>query len=52
LQYVLEEGPRHQWFEDETVQTVAWISFIGALVFFERSIFSLMPVLKLSPFAG
>jgi len=35
LQYVLEEGPRHQWFEDETVQTVAWISFIGALVFFE-----------------
>jgi DHA2 family multidrug resistance protein len=50
LQYVLEEGPRHQWFEDETVQTVAWISFIGALVFFERSFFSLMPVLKLSPF--
>jgi MFS transporter, DHA2 family, multidrug resistance protein len=34
LQYVLEEGPRHQWFEDPTVKTVAWISFIGALVFF------------------
>ena len=50
LQYVLEEGPRHQWFEDETVATAAWISFVGALVFFERSFFSEMPVLKLSPF--
>ena len=50
LQYVLEEGPRHQWFEDETVKTVAWISFIGALVFLERSFFSETPVLKLSPF--
>ncbi|HEY4942028.1 MAG TPA: DHA2 family efflux MFS transporter permease subunit [Rhizomicrobium sp.] len=50
LQYVLEEGPRHQWFEDQTVMTVAWISFVGALVFFERSFYALMPVLKLSPF--
>jgi DHA2 family multidrug resistance protein len=50
LQYVLEEGPRHQWFEDQTVETVAWISFVGALVFFERSFFAPMPVLKLSPF--
>jgi DHA2 family multidrug resistance protein len=50
FQYVLEEGPRHQWFEDRTVMTVAWISFVGALVFFERSYYSLMPVLKLSPF--
>jgi DHA2 family multidrug resistance protein len=51
LQYVLEEGPRHQWFEDQTVTTVAWISFVGALVFFERTFFSSMPVLKLTPFA-
>lgn len=50
LQYVLEEGPRHQWFEDQTVMTVAWISFVGALVFFERSFYSTMPVLKLTPF--
>ncbi len=50
LQYVLEEGPRHQWFEDQTVMTVAWISFVGAVVFFERSFYSLMPVLKLTPF--
>jgi DHA2 family multidrug resistance protein len=37
LQYVLEEGPRYQWFEDETIRTVAWVSFIGGLVFLERS---------------
>jgi DHA2 family multidrug resistance protein len=50
LQYVLEEGPRNQWFEDSTITTAAWISFVSALVFFERSFFSTMPVLKLSPF--
>jgi len=50
LQYVLEEGPRHQWFEDPDIMTMAWISFVGALVFFERSYYSLMPVLKLTPF--
>lgn len=50
LQYVLEEGPRNQWFEDPTILTVAWISFVAMLLFFERSFFSTMPVLKLSPF--
>lgn len=50
LQYVLEEGPRNQWFEDRDIQFAAWASFVGALVFFERSFFSSMPVLKLTPF--
>jgi len=50
LQYVLEEGPRNQWFEDDTIKTVAWISFVAMIVFFERSFFSAMPVLKLAPF--
>jgi DHA2 family multidrug resistance protein len=50
LQYVLEEGPRNQWFEDPTIQLVAWISFVAMLVFFERSFFSTMPVLRLTPF--
>ncbi len=50
LQYVLEEGPRHQWFEDQSVATAAWMSFVGAIVFFERSFYSEMPILKLSPF--
>lgn len=50
LQYVLEEGPRHQWFEDETIQLVAWTSLVGFVVFLERSLLSTMPVLKLTPF--
>ena len=50
MQYVLEEGPRHEWFNDEKVLTAAWLSLVGAVVFFERTFFSTMPVLKLSPF--
>jgi len=50
LQYVLEEGPRHEWFNDETVTTAAWLSAVGAAVFFERSFFSTMPVVKLTSF--
>lgn len=50
LQYVLEEGPRYQWFEDQTIQTVAWVSFVGFIVFLERSFFSTMPVVRLTAF--
>ncbi|ODT89613.1 DHA2 family efflux MFS transporter permease subunit [Phenylobacterium sp. SCN 70-31] len=50
LQYVLEEGPRHEWFNDEAVLAAAWVSFVGAVVFFERTFFSTMPVVKLTPF--
>nr|QQZ52068.1 DHA2 family efflux MFS transporter permease subunit [Phenylobacterium glaciei] len=50
LQYVLEEGPRHEWFTDTGVASAAWISVVGAVVFFERTFFSTMPVIKLTPF--
>jgi DHA2 family multidrug resistance protein len=50
LQYVLEEGPRHEWFNDTAVQIAAWLSAVGCVVFFERTFFSTMPVLKLTPF--
>ncbi|MGA0604760.1 DHA2 family efflux MFS transporter permease subunit [Phenylobacterium sp. VNQ135] len=50
LQYVLEEGTRHEWFQDPAVATAAWLSFVAAVVFFERTFFSSMPVLKLTPF--
>jgi DHA2 family multidrug resistance protein len=50
LQYVLEEGPRHQWLEDPDVAFAAIVSIVGAAVFFERSFFSRMPILKLTPF--
>jgi MFS transporter, DHA2 family, multidrug resistance protein len=49
LQYMLEEGPRHEWFNDTAVAGAAWLSFVGAVVFFERSFFSALPVVSLSP---
>ena len=50
LQYVLEEGPRHEWFSDEKTTMAAWLSAVAALVFLERSFFSTMPVVKLTVF--
>jgi DHA2 family multidrug resistance protein len=50
LQYVLEEGPRHQWFQDAGIATVAWFALVGAAVFIERCLFSASPVVSLSPF--
>lgn len=50
LEYVLEEGPRHEWFGDPTIMTAAWLSLVGFVLFLERSFRSSMPVVKLSPF--
>jgi DHA2 family multidrug resistance protein len=49
LQYMLEEGPRHEWFSDAAVAGAAWLTFVGAVVFFERSFFSALPVVSLAP---
>jgi MFS transporter, DHA2 family, multidrug resistance protein len=50
LEYVLEEGPRHDWFGDPAIATGAWLSFVGLLLFLERSFNSGGPIVKLSPF--
>jgi len=50
FQYVLEEGPRYQWFEDDSVCIAALCSAIGFVVFLERSFYSHMPVVKLTAF--
>ena len=50
LEYVLEEGPRHDWLGDPTIAMAAWVSLIGFVLFLERSFRSAMPVVKLSPF--
>jgi DHA2 family multidrug resistance protein len=50
LEYVLEEGPRYQWFDDAGIATAAWLSFVGFLLFLERSLRSHAPVVRLSPF--
>ena len=50
LEYVLEEGPRHDWFSDIRIQIGAFLSFVGVVVFLERSFYSPAPIVKLTPF--
>ncbi len=50
LQFVLEEGPRHSWFEDNTILIAAWLSAVGFALFIERSFRSGGPIVKLTPF--
>lgn len=50
LEYVLEEGPRRDWFGDPLIATAAWLSFVGFLLFLERSFRSGGPIVRLTPF--
>jgi DHA2 family multidrug resistance protein len=50
LEYVLEEGPRHDWFGDPAIAVGGWLSFIAFLLFMERSFRSGGPIVRLSPF--
>jgi len=50
LEYVLEEGPRHDWFGDPVIATAAWLSFVAFLLFLERSFRSGGPIVRLTPF--
>src|SRR6202035_2696364 len=37
-EYTLEEGPRWDWFGDETIRTTAWIAAIAGIAFVWRSL--------------
>jgi DHA2 family multidrug resistance protein len=50
LEYVLEEGPKNDWFGDPKILTAAWVSLVAFGLFLERSFNSGGPVVKLSPF--
>ena len=50
LEYVLEEGPRHDWFGDPNIATAAWLSLVAFGLFLERSFNSGGPIVKLTPF--
>jgi DHA2 family multidrug resistance protein len=50
LEYILEEGPRRDWFGDPLIETAGWVALVAFALFLERSFFSAMPVVKLSPF--
>ena len=51
LEYVLEEGPRYEWFDDDTVTTVAVISAVSAVLFFARVLTARVPIVDLRAFA-
>jgi DHA2 family multidrug resistance protein len=50
LEYVLEEGPRHDWFGDPNIAVGGWLSLVAFLLFLERSFRSGGPIVRLTPF--
>jgi MFS transporter, DHA2 family, multidrug resistance protein len=50
LQYVLEEGPRREWFSEPEIAIAAWLSAVAFALFLERSLRSGDPIVRLSPF--
>jgi MFS transporter, DHA2 family, multidrug resistance protein len=51
LEYVLEEGPRNDWFGDDTVLLMAWVSGLSAIAFFARVLTARQPIVDLHAFA-
>jgi len=49
---VLEEGPRYEWFDDDTIFAVAIVSGISAVVFFARVLTARVPIVDLRAFAN
>jgi DHA2 family multidrug resistance protein len=52
LEYVLEEGPRYDWFQDETVFYAAVVSALSAVAFFWRALTARAPIVDLRAFAN
>jgi DHA2 family multidrug resistance protein len=50
LEYVLEEGPRNDWFGDDTVLSMAWVSALSAAVFFARVVTAGQPIVDVRAF--
>jgi MFS transporter, DHA2 family, multidrug resistance protein len=52
LEYVLEEGPRYDWFDDNTIFTFAVISALSAVAFFARVLTARVPIVDLRAFTN
>src|ERR1700735_5425304 len=52
LEYVLEEGPRYEWFDDDTIFAVAIVSALSGIVFFARVLTARVPIVDLRAFAN
>lgn len=50
LEYVLEEGPQYQWFEDETVAIMAVIGVVATVAFFYRVLTAKEPIVDIRAF--
>lgn len=50
LEFVLEEGPRYDWFNDDTIWIFSWISVISALAFFIRVLMAAHPIVDIRSF--
>jgi DHA2 family multidrug resistance protein len=52
LQYVLEEGERWDWFQDETIAWAGAVSAVAAVLFFWRMLVRRDPLVELRAFAN
>jgi DHA2 family multidrug resistance protein len=52
LEYVLEEGPRYDWFDDPTIALLAVVSALSAVAFFIRVLTAHTPIVDLRAFAN
>ena len=50
LEYVLEEGPRKDWFDDGAIVVLAIVSALSAVVFFARVLTAKEPIVDLRAF--
>jgi MFS transporter, DHA2 family, multidrug resistance protein len=51
LEYVLEDGPRYDWFEDDTIFAAAVVSGTSAVIFFARVLTARQPIVDMRAFA-
>ncbi|GGD06228.1 DHA2 family efflux MFS transporter permease subunit [Aureimonas glaciei] len=52
LEYVLEEGPLNDWYEDTSITLATLVMVVGALLFFYRAFTAKEPIVDLSAFAN
>jgi DHA2 family multidrug resistance protein len=50
LEYLLEDGPRYDWFEDSTIAAAAAVSATAAVLFFARMFTAPQPIVDLRAF--
>lgn len=51
LEYVIEEGPRQDWFGDPSIRTFAWVAGIAGVLFFWRVLKYRQPIVDIRGFA-